>query len=104
MSATTIQALGQAGTGRASRTGARWLATAAHYQPRHIGTRAPWGKVHVRLDGASRTACGEPCVGWHVFWDIPLNARTPNACRRCAEAMAVASRMNAAGTPGLDEA
>jgi hypothetical protein len=87
----TVSTLGRPAAVQQRRT-TRWLATAPHYQPRHIGTRSPWGKVHVRLDGATETACGERCVGWHVFWDISLGARMPNACRGCAEAMVVASR------------
>ena len=62
----------------------RWVMTAPQLQPRHKRPRLPWGKVHLRRNGSHRTACGEPTVLWHTFWELPINSRSAEMCIECA--------------------
>ena len=76
------------GTARDRGVRMRWVATAPQLQPRHLGSRVPWGEVHARLDTARSTACGQPCGEWHTFWEISLLPPPPHLCRACLERMA----------------
>lgn len=62
------------------------LVTAPTLQPRHHPTRAPWGTIHARVEGAGRTLCGLPTTAWYVFWDLEFIGARPDACTGCADA------------------
>jgi hypothetical protein len=74
------------------RSDLRWVMTAPQLQPRHKRPRLPWGTVHLRRNGSHRTACGEPTVLWHTFWELPVNTRSAEMCSECAWQAATRSR------------
>jgi hypothetical protein len=63
----------------------RWVTTAPHLKPRHTRPRLPWGTLHIRPNGAHRTACGEPTTLWHTFWEIPVDTQSAQMCGECAQ-------------------
>lgn len=61
-----------------------WVATAAQKESRRAAARRPWGTVHAKQVGASRTACGLPAANWYIFWDLSWDTAGRDACRECA--------------------
>jgi hypothetical protein len=70
-----------------------WFATAAQKvrarsgHPRE-GLLVPWGLVHGRRLGSTRTACGISCLTWPVFFDVDVRhepaLKVCSDCRRIA--------------------
>lgn len=46
----------------------------------------PYGVQHAWRPGTRTTLCGEPTVGWDVFWEMHFTAQRPESCRACVEA------------------
>lgn len=45
----------------------------------------PFGKAHARQVGSSFTACGQPALGWKLFWDMPFPDSDAETCAECRE-------------------
>lgn len=76
----------------------QWLVTAPQMQPRSFTVeRLPWGRHHLKRDGGAVTACGRFAVGWHTFWERPLDPRDPDACEACLRVALAAHTGAAAG-------
>lgn len=70
---------------RATRTN-EWLLTARHAERLFDGRRSAWGAFHIRRNGEHRTACGQPTMMWHTFWELRMDTLLARVCRDCAAA------------------
>ena len=64
-----------------------WVVVAPHRAPQRAGGPHPWGTAHLKLIGATHTACGEPAHGWHGFWHLDFRTDLDDTCEDCASAV-----------------
>lgn len=62
-----------------------WFVCTSHFASRATGAREPWRRHHARRSGDAFTACGQPCLGWPVFWHLPFSAAAEDFCGDCLE-------------------
>lgn len=68
-----------------------WLLTARHAERLFDGRRSAWGAFHIRRNGEHRTACGQPTMMWHTFWELRMDTLLARVCRDCAAAARAAA-------------
>ncbi|WGL51340.1 hypothetical protein P5P86_15400 [Nocardioides sp. BP30] len=90
--ARTAPASRTAPAGRPTPRPTEWLLTARHAERRFDGRRAAWGPFHIRRNGEHRTACGQPSVTWHTFWELRMDTHLAQICKECAAAARAAQR------------
>jgi hypothetical protein len=49
---------------------------------------APFGVRRARQVGSGWTACGQPAVGWKLFWDMRFTLSTADSCEARRHAVA----------------